>query len=68
MITIVDLALHAASVCRLCRDQGRPIDLSDQEHGDQFRHPYGISKTNPCGADQIWVLIRKLEAGARVTA
>lgn len=63
-MTIVDLALHAATLCHNCRTLGRPHDDSDQEHGDQFSHPNDGAqgaKRYPCSADQIWGLIRKLE-------
>lgn len=63
-ITVVDLALHAASTCAVCRTHGRPADESDQEHGDVFTHKshrFNNGKPEPCGADQIWALIRKLE-------
>lgn len=65
-LTIVDLTLHAASICSLCRQGTRPRDDSDQEHGDQFTHdtPGGKYKSVGCGACQIWVLIRRLENGA----
>lgn len=60
-VTIVDLALYAASICHNCRSLGRPIDESDQEHGDSFRHKVTQGVTVTCKADQIWSLIRYLE-------
>ena len=57
-VTIVDLALHAASICHNCRSLGRPID---EEHGDSFRHKGTQGVTVTCKADQIWSLIRYLE-------
>lgn len=60
-MTIVDLALHAASICSVCRSHGRPRDDSDQEHGDQFSHRLVPGKLERCRADQIWALIRKFE-------
>lgn len=60
-LTVVDLALHAASICGLCRDMGRPLDESRFDQGDVFTHrSSGISAT-PCQALQIWVLIRRIE-------
>lgn len=61
ILTIVDLVLHASSLCQFCRQGQRPRDESDQEHGNQFTHAPGGTK---CGADQVWVLIRQLERGA----
>ncbi len=62
-LTIVDLALHAASTCPQCRQGSRPMDMSDQVHGDFFTHetPGEKSKSVGCSAAQIWVLIRRLE-------
>lgn len=61
-MTIVDLALHAASICNMCRAHGRPSDESDNEHGDLFYHRFDNKATAPrCMAEQIWGLIRKLE-------
>ena len=60
--TIVDLTLHAAATCQMCRTVGRPLDQTDQEHGDQFVHEYVGGKFQRCNADQVWSLIRRLEA------
>lgn len=63
--TIVDLTLRAAAMCHFCRQGNRPIDESDQEHGDKFVHSIKSSqgpKFGKCDADQLWVLIRKLES------
>lgn len=60
-LTIADLALHAASICHLCRQGTRPIDQSDQDHGDLFYHRPTVT-ANRCKAEAIWVLIRRLEA------
>lgn len=59
-LTIVDLTLHAATICHQCRSSGRPNDESSQEQGDVFVHRPGSGYEN-CRADQIWVLIRKME-------
>ena len=59
-ITVTDLVLHAASICHLCRQGTRPDDRSDQEHGDLFLHMN--AKGAKCNADQVWALIRRLEA------
>lgn len=61
-LTIVDLALKAASMCHFCRQGERPIDDSSQDQGDVFVHKIGNGKTGKCDADQLWVVIRGLEA------
>lgn len=60
---VVDLALHAASICPYCRQGVRPTDTSDREGGDVLEHPNvaGSRGANRCHAEQIWVLIRRLE-------
>ncbi len=65
-MTPVDLALHAASLCRFCRSGERPSDESSpQDQGDVFVHRRSATSAIKCEADQIWVLIRKLEAEAK---
>lgn len=59
---IVDLALHAASICSYCRQGTRPADETDQEHGDLFFHRESPQRAERCRAEQIWALIRRLEA------
>lgn len=63
-LTIVDLTLHAASICQFCRQGTRPADESDQEHGDSFYHHRAASivTAHRCQAEAIWVLIRRLES------
>lgn len=60
-ISLVDVILHAASRCHICRTYGRPIDETDQEHGDLFFHKLPPGKSERCRAEQIWALIRDLE-------
>ena len=62
-MNIVDLALHAASICQFCRQGQRPFDDSDNEHGDAFRHRRQSTpnQSDECSASQIWVLIRRME-------
>lgn len=64
MLTIVDLVLHAAQCCHLCRSAGRPKDESDQEHGDSFVHIVS-GQAVQCAAEAVWTLHHPLapEAG-----
>jgi hypothetical protein len=60
-VTVVDLAMHAASVCRSCLNEGRPSDESCQDQGDVWVHRRTPSSAVNCQAHQIWTLIRRLE-------
>jgi hypothetical protein len=59
--TIVDLTLHAATLCCHCRNLGRPKDDSSREQGDSFVHQLTKGTFDRCKADQVWVLIRRIE-------